>query len=135
VDDHERSIAWVAAQPWSNGNVVLFGTSYDAMVQPLVALINNFVCGLILLFERPVKVGDIIQIDADLGEVQRIGIRACIIPARDGSEVIVPNGTIISNKLDFYQDGRFWLIHQLPIRKPADPAFRAYTVEIVIQIT
>jgi hypothetical protein len=32
--------------------------------------------------------------------------------------------------LDFYEDGRFWLIRQLPIRKPADPAFRAYTAEI-----
>jgi potassium efflux system protein len=62
-------------------------------------VINNFVCGLILLFERPIKVGDVIQIDADIGEVRRIGIRACVIRTADGSEVIVPNGTIISNKV------------------------------------
>jgi potassium-dependent mechanosensitive channel len=65
----------------------------------LQTVINNFVCGLILLFERPIKVGDVIQIDTDIGEVRRIGIRACVIRTRDGSEVIVPNGTIISNKV------------------------------------
>ena len=65
----------------------------------LQTVINNFVCGLLLLFERPIKVGDIIQIDADIGEVRRIGIRACVIRTTDGSEVIVPNGTIISNKV------------------------------------
>jgi len=52
-----------------------------------------------LLFERPIKIGDIVQIDTDIGEVRRIGIRACIIRTTDGSDVIVPNGTIISNKV------------------------------------
>jgi small-conductance mechanosensitive channel len=65
----------------------------------LQTVINNFVCGLILLFERPIKVGDIIQIDTDVGEVRRIGIRACVIRTMEGSEVIVPNGSIISNKV------------------------------------
>jgi potassium-dependent mechanosensitive channel len=65
----------------------------------LQTVINNFVCGLILLFERPIKVGDVIQIDADVGEVRRIGIRACVIRTADGSEIIVPNGTIIANKV------------------------------------
>ena len=62
-------------------------------------MINNFVCGLILLFERPIKVGDVVQVDTDIGEVRRIGIRASVIRTPDGSEVIVPNGTIISNKV------------------------------------
>jgi potassium-dependent mechanosensitive channel len=65
----------------------------------LQTVINNFVCGLILLFERPIKVGDLIQIDTDAGEVGRIGVRACIIRTAEGAEVIVPNGTIISNKV------------------------------------
>ena len=65
----------------------------------LQTVINNFVCGLILLFERPIKIGDVIQIDADIGEVRRIGIRACIIRTTDGSEIIVPNGSIIANKV------------------------------------
>jgi putative CocE/NonD family hydrolase len=37
VDDHEAVIAWAAEQPWCNGDVVLFGTSYYGMTQPLVA--------------------------------------------------------------------------------------------------
>ena len=65
----------------------------------LQTVINNFVCGLILLFERPIKVGDVIQVDADIGEVRRIGIRACVIRTTDGSEVIIPNGTSIANKV------------------------------------
>jgi potassium-dependent mechanosensitive channel len=65
----------------------------------LQTVINNFVCGLILLFERPIKVGDVIQVDSDIGEVRHIGIRACVIRTADGSEVIVPNGTIIANKV------------------------------------
>src|SRR5262249_39652328 len=65
----------------------------------LQTVINNFVCGLILLFERPIKVGDVIQVDADIGEVRRIGIPACVIRTTDGSEVIIPNGTIIANKV------------------------------------
>ncbi|MBN8927846.1 MAG: acyl esterase [Rhodospirillales bacterium 69-11] len=38
VDDHEACIAWAAAQPWCDGRVVLFGTSYYGMTQPLVAV-------------------------------------------------------------------------------------------------
>lgn len=60
-------------------------------------IINNFVSGVILLFERPVKVGDVIQIGADSGEVRRIGIRASIIRTPEGSDLIVPNGNLISN--------------------------------------
>ena len=47
----------------------------------------------------PISFGDVVQVDADIGEVRRIGIRACVIRTVDGSEVIVPNGTIISNKV------------------------------------
>ncbi len=62
-------------------------------------IINNFVSGIILLFERPVKVGDIIQIGDAIGEVRRIGIRASIVRTREGSDVILPNGNLISNQV------------------------------------
>ncbi len=62
-------------------------------------IINNFVSGVILLFERPVKVGDVIQLGDATGEVRRIGIRASILRTRDGSDVIVPNGNLISNQV------------------------------------
>jgi len=41
----------------------------------------------------------VVQVDADVGEVQRIGIRACVIRTANGSEIILPNGTLISNKV------------------------------------
>ena len=59
-------------------------------------IINNFVSGLILLFERPIKVGDVIQLAGNEGVVRHIGIRASIVEAPNGSEVIVPNGSLIS---------------------------------------
>jgi potassium-dependent mechanosensitive channel len=62
-------------------------------------VINNFVSGLILLFERPIKIGDIIEVSGNVGEVRRIGIRASVIRTADGSEVIVPNGSLISSQV------------------------------------
>jgi small-conductance mechanosensitive channel len=63
-------------------------------------IVNNFVSGLILLFERPVRVGDVIQLDADtLGTVTRIGIRASTIRTPGGAAVIVPNGLLISERV------------------------------------
>ena len=62
-------------------------------------IFNNFFSGLILLFERPVQVGDVVEIGAATGVVQRIGIRASIIRLPNSSELIVPNGQLISEKV------------------------------------
>ena len=62
-------------------------------------VINNFVSGLILLFERLIKIGDVIEVGGNVAEVSRIGIRASVIRTADGSEVIVPNGSLISNQV------------------------------------
>lgn len=62
-------------------------------------IFNNFVSGLILLFERPVKVGDDIKIGDDSGVVRRIGIRASRIRQWDNSEIIVPNSKLISENV------------------------------------
>jgi small-conductance mechanosensitive channel len=59
-------------------------------------IINNFVSGLILLFERPIKVGDVVQLGDHEGVVKHIGIRASIVEAPNGSEFIVPNASLIS---------------------------------------
>jgi small-conductance mechanosensitive channel len=59
-------------------------------------IVNNFVSGLILLFERPVQVGDTVQIGEVLGEVRRIGIRASTVRTFEGAEVILPNSELIS---------------------------------------
>ena len=62
-------------------------------------IVNNFISGLIVLFERPIKVGDTIEIDGQTGRVQRIGIRASVMQSTSGAEVIIPNGKLISDKV------------------------------------
>ncbi len=62
-------------------------------------IINNFVSGLILLFERPIKIGDEIMIEEATGTVRRIGIRASVIRQWDNSEIIVPNSKLISENV------------------------------------
>lgn len=59
-------------------------------------IVNNFVSGLILLFERPVRDGDFIQAATTFGEVKRIGFRSSTIRTFFGAEVIVPNAELIS---------------------------------------
>jgi len=62
-------------------------------------VVNNFVSGLILLFERPIQVGDTIEVQGLLGEVRRIGARSSTVRTFDGAEVIVPNGMLISDQV------------------------------------
>lgn len=62
-------------------------------------VVNNLVSGLILAFERPVSVGDTIEISNRLGTVKEIGIRSTKILTPDGSEVIIPNGDLLSQHI------------------------------------
>jgi potassium-dependent mechanosensitive channel len=62
-------------------------------------IFNNLVSGLILMFERPIKEGDIVEVNTLLGIVKSIGIRSSVVRTYDGAEVIVPNGSLISNEL------------------------------------
>ena len=62
-------------------------------------IFNNFISGLILLFERPIHVGDIIEIGSLRGTVTRIGIRSSTIRTPMGAEVLVPNGDLIAKEV------------------------------------
>jgi len=62
-------------------------------------IVNNLVSGVILAFEKPIEVGDVIELGTRSGVVKEIGIRSSKISAYDGSEVIVPNGDLISQQL------------------------------------
>jgi len=65
----------------------------------LQGIVNNFVSGLILLFERPVKVGDYIQLGEQWAEIKRIGLRATVVETLDRSEIVVPNSDLVSNQV------------------------------------
>jgi small-conductance mechanosensitive channel len=62
-------------------------------------IVNNFVSGLIVLFERPVRVGDAVQIGDVQGEVRRIGIRSTTVRSWEGAEVIVPNSQLVADRV------------------------------------
>ena len=62
-------------------------------------VVLNFVSGLILAFERPINLGDTIEVDMEMGVVTNIGVRSSNITAYSGAEVIIPNGDLISKKV------------------------------------
>ena len=86
-------------------------------------VVNNFVSGLILLFERPVKVGDVVEVGPTIGDVRRIGIRSSTIHTSDGADVIVPNGDLISQRLVnwTYTDRRRRIDLPVGVSATADP--------------
>ena len=65
----------------------------------LQSIVNNFVSGLILLFERPIHVGDSIEMDGLIGEVKRIGIRASTVRTWHGSDIVVPNADLVTKQV------------------------------------
>lgn len=63
----------------------------------LQAIANNFISGVLLLIERPLRSGDTVKIGEDEGEIVRIGIRSLTLKTFDNMEVIIPNSEVISN--------------------------------------
>ncbi|MEO5889793.1 MAG: mechanosensitive ion channel domain-containing protein [Ferruginibacter sp.] len=62
-------------------------------------IVNNLVSGVILAFERPIQVGDLIEIGGKLGVVKEIGVRSSKINNNEGADIIVPNGDLLSQHL------------------------------------
>jgi potassium-dependent mechanosensitive channel len=78
---------------------IVFGALGVGIGFGLQNIVNNFISGLILIFERPVQTGDTVALGSLLGTVTSIGIRASTIRTFDGSEVIVPNSKLIENEV------------------------------------
>ena len=62
-------------------------------------VVNNFVSGLVLMFERPIQPGDMVEVGSTAGTVREIGLRATTIRTYDGADVVVPNGVLVSGNL------------------------------------
>jgi small-conductance mechanosensitive channel len=63
-------------------------------------IVNNFVSGLILLFERTIKVGDYIELPSGItGEVRDINIRSTVVTTNDNVDIVVPNSELVSNSV------------------------------------
>jgi small-conductance mechanosensitive channel len=84
--------------PWTVfaflGGALAIGAGFGAQ-----ALINNFISGLILLCERSLRVGDIVEVDEQRGKVMRIGFRNSLVERGDGIEVLVPNSQFLEKKV------------------------------------
>jgi len=65
----------------------------------LQTLVNNLVSGLIIAFEKPVNVGDVVEIGGQGGTMKSIGFRSSVISTWDGADLIMPNGDLLSSHL------------------------------------
>lgn len=87
-------------------------------------VVNNFVCGLVLMVERPIQPGDVIDAAGISGTVRDIGLRATTIRTFDGADAVVPNGLLLSGNLSnwtmFDRDRRFEV--KLNVAYGSDPA-------------
>jgi small-conductance mechanosensitive channel len=62
-------------------------------------LVGNFISGVVLMFERPIQPGDVVEVGAVNGHVREIGLRATVLRTFDGADVIVPNGALLASNL------------------------------------
>jgi potassium-dependent mechanosensitive channel len=78
-------------------------------------IVNNFASGLILLFERPIRLDDTVEVNGLIGKVKRIGARASTIATFQGAEVIVPNSNLISNQVVNWTLTSPWRRIEIPV--------------------
>ncbi|MAE66445.1 MAG: mechanosensitive ion channel protein [Phycisphaeraceae bacterium] len=74
------------------GGAVAIGFGFGAQ-----NIINNFISGWILIAERPVRIGDLIELEGNLGRVERIGARCARVRRTDGIDMLVPNSSLLEN--------------------------------------
>lgn len=79
---------------WGGAAALLVGVGLG-----LQQTFNDLISGIILLFERSVEVGNVIEVNSLIGTVQRIGLRTSIVETRDNITVIVPNSKLITENV------------------------------------
>jgi potassium-dependent mechanosensitive channel len=75
---------------------IVFGALSVGVGLGLKNVVENFISGLILMFERPIRPGDIVEVAGATGTVRQIGMRATTLLTAEGAEVLVPNGTMLA---------------------------------------
>lgn len=76
------------------GGAVAIGVGFGSQ-----NVMNNFISGLILLFERPIRTGDLISLESAYGVVEHIGARSTRIRSPENTQMIVPNSYLVENRL------------------------------------
>jgi potassium-dependent mechanosensitive channel len=109
-------VSLAAAGVELNKFTVLTGALGVGLGFGLQNVVNNFVSGLILLFERPIHLNDTVEVGGLVGTVRRIGARSSTILTFQGAEVIVPNSNLLSNQVVNWTLSSQWRRVDVPIR-------------------
>jgi len=70
-------------------------------------ILKNFVSGIILLFERPFRVGDVLDVGGQRGKVTSVGLRASVLQLWDGTETLIPNSSLLENSVSNWTYSNF----------------------------
>ncbi|MDR2283536.1 MAG: mechanosensitive ion channel, partial [Sphingobacterium sp.] len=81
----------------------------------LQTLVNNLVSGLIIAFEKPVNVDDLIDINGQSGKVKSIGFRSSVIATPEGADLVIPNGDLLNSHVINWTMGGFRKRIHLPL--------------------
>ncbi len=78
---------------------VAFGALGIGIGFGLQNIVNNFISGIILLFERPIQVGDDVEVNGIWAQVKKINVRSTVVQTYDNAALIIPNADLISNQV------------------------------------
>ncbi|MGC9324841.1 MAG: mechanosensitive ion channel family protein [Desulfomonilia bacterium] len=87
------------------GGAIAIGFGFGAQ-----NLINNFISGFILMVERPIKIGDVIEMDNSFGVIENIGARCTVVRTFDNARLLVPNSSFLEKNITN------WTMHEPSIR-------------------
>ena len=74
------------------GGAIAIGVGFGAQ-----NIFNNFISGLILMFDRPIRIGDTVEVSSNYGKIANVGARCTRLRRFDGVDVLIPNSTLIEN--------------------------------------
>lgn len=98
-------------------------------------IVNNFVSGIILIFEKPFRIGDYVELADKKGKVQDIGIRSSKMLTPQGSEVIIPNGDLLSGRLVNWTLNNDYLKTEVIFKIPVDTDLEAVNKIILEEVS
>jgi small-conductance mechanosensitive channel len=103
---------------------IVFGALGVGIGFGLQNIVNNFVSGIVLMFERPIQPGDVIEVSGLTGRVRQIGMRATVLRTFDGADVVVPNGNLLNSNLTNWTlfDRNRRIEVEVPLDYGSDPA-------------
>lgn len=87
---------------------------------------SNFISGMILLFERPIKVGDMVTVDDNIGTIQAINLRATEVKTVDNIDIIIPNSAFVEQNVTNWSHGE----EKIRLRCPFGVAYGSDTEKV-----